>query len=217
MRIFYKTKLLFIFFLTVLCLNGCQTFPDMSKEKNGARYGTTRGLFQGRWWHFYERGISFADGQFWKEADSDLREAIRQRNNDQRRARTYGLLNFTDYFPHRELGIILYRQGYTKESIKELTASLATEKSAKAEFYLDMARKKLIEKEQSDQEHPEITVISPKEPVLTNAFSVAVRGIARDDTFVRHIKVGKQDIRVDVSNREIPFFTEIPRHREKAE
>ncbi len=92
MRIFYKTTLLFIFLLTALCLEGCQTFPDISKEKDGKQYGVTRGLFQARWWHFYERGLSFADGQFWKEAENDLQEAIRQRNNDQRQARTYGLL-----------------------------------------------------------------------------------------------------------------------------
>ena len=41
----------------------------------------------------------------------------------------------SDYFPHRELGIVYYRQGHYSEVIDELTASLSSVDTAKAKFY----------------------------------------------------------------------------------
>jgi len=40
-------------------------------------------------------------------AISDFQAAIRQREKDQRRARTCGM-HFIDYFPHQELGIVYF-------------------------------------------------------------------------------------------------------------
>ena len=56
------------------------------------------------------RGRSFADGKYWQEAESDLREALAVRTQDARRARTYGA-HFIQYFGNRELGVVLYKQG----------------------------------------------------------------------------------------------------------
>ncbi len=212
---FCKMKLLLIIMVLVLTLlfiiQGCETMPDQSPRvgKDGSLYGVTGGIFNGRWWHYYERALSFTEGEFWSEAELDLREALKQRKHDQRRVRTYGMLNFIDYFPHRELGVVLYRQGRIKEGIHELAASLATEKSSRAEFYLDRSREKLIENEQLDHHPPEISIKSPQYPFLTNALSVVIHGIAKDDTFVRHIRIGGEEVRVDVSNRKILFRREV--------
>ncbi|MCP4353984.1 MAG: hypothetical protein GY795_51720 [Desulfobacterales bacterium] len=192
-----------------MCLPVCQTFLDISKVKDEKQYGVTRGLFQGRWWHFYERALSFADGGFWTESENDLREAIKQKKDDERRVQTFGM-HFIDYFPHRELGIALYHKGNIEDAIKELTTSLINVKSTKAELYLDKARKALIERGDLDRQPPEIIISYPVHPFFTNKLSVVIRGIARDDTFVRHIKVGGKEVRVDVSNREIPFRAEVP-------
>jgi len=106
-------------------IQGCKTVPEQAiVKKDGKAYGVTQGAFRHRWWNYYERALSFADGEFWKEAESDLREAIRQREDDQRRARTYGF-HFTDYFPHRELGVVFFNQRRFEEAVQELTTSLS--------------------------------------------------------------------------------------------
>ena len=103
----------FVFTVPLLFLPGCKTIiPSQGKElyrRDGIQYGVTRGLFLGRWWDFYERGRSYADGKFWPEAESDLREALSIRTRDDRRARTYGA-HFIQYFGNRELGVVLFRQ-----------------------------------------------------------------------------------------------------------
>ncbi len=206
-----KTKYLFLLLLSgLLWLTSC-SLEQVAEEKNGRLYGVTKGTFRDRWWNYYERGMSFADGGFLEKAEADLYKAVRQRKDDQRRARTYGR-HFIDYFPHCELGIVFYNQGRIQKAISELETSLFTVKFAKAEYYLDLARKTLIEKEHHKQGAPEIMINQPgMEYVLTNAFSVEVRGIARDDNnFIRYISVGDKKIRIDVSGRKIPFHAEVP-------
>lgn len=204
------------FSATIFCLEGCQPIPDTGIEKDGRRYGVVPS-FSGEWWHHYERGLSFADGALWKEAELDLREAVRQREADQkRRARTYGRHFFESsyheegYFPHRELGIVLYHQRRIKEAIDELEISLASVKSSRAETYLDRARKILIEQDGFDRRPPEIALTSPEQNFLTNASFVTIRGVAKDDTYVRSITVGGKKVRVDVSNQEISFLMRVP-------
>ena len=167
------------------------------------------------WWNYYSRALSFADAGCWYRAELDLRETIRQIDKaglDRRKAicqlKRDGL-SVIDFFPHRELGVIHYNQGRMEDAISELTTSLSIIKSSKTELYLDRARKAMIEKGQLDQRAPEIIIKSPAQPFLTNAFSVVIHGLASDDTFVRHIKVGNKEIRVDVSNQEISFRTEV--------
>ncbi len=213
-----KTALAFLLLTTLLFTNGCELLPlRMSQTKNGEVYGITSGLFRHRWWHYYERALSFADGGFWKDSELDLRSAIQMRSEDQRRARTYGM-HFTDYFPHRELGVALYYlwkepgkpDKLIEKAIEELEKSYKMAKSAKAEFYLDRARKALIEKKKQEL-LPEITIRTPQEPFVTNDLTVLVKGIAKDEkNFVRHITVGGAAFRVDVSDKEMPFSMRVP-------
>jgi len=111
--------------------------------KNGKQYGKVAGTFRHRWWNYYERGLSFMEGEFYRQAIMDFEEAIDQRDKDQRRARTYGM-HFIDYFPHRELGIVHYFTGDLQSAQKQLEFSLSQFHSAKAQFYLDHVRKKII-------------------------------------------------------------------------
>lgn len=194
----------------VLGISACQTLPERKPiEKEGKVYGVTEGSFRSNWWNYYERALSYADGGFWEEAEFDLRDAIAQRNNDQRRARTYGM-HFIDYFPHRELGIVFYNRKMLDQAIKELETSMAMDKSAKAAIYLDRVRKTRIEERQLDKKVPDVLIKSPQQPFFTNAFSVTIEGVARDDTFVRTISVGSKAVRIDVSAPEIPFKVDIP-------
>ena len=205
-----STAAWYVLLTITLVLIGCQTVPERAPvEKEGKVYGTTKGLFRNRWWNYYERALSFADGGFWSDAELDLLAAIQQRKDDQRRARTYGM-HFVDFFPHRELGIVYYHQGRIHDALNELSTSLASVKTAKAELYIDRVRNALIEIDKLDKRPPEVTIESPSQNYLTNAFSIKVRGIARDDTFVRHIAIGGEDLCIDVSSNKIPFQVDVP-------
>ena len=130
--------------LLIVVTLGCVKEDVTEGCKEGKPYGITKGLFQGRWYHYYERGLSFAEGHCWGKAESDLGKALKQRDGgDRGRARTYGM-HFIDYFPHRELGIVLFHQKRYADAIRELEAPLNATVTAKAEFYLNQCRKALI-------------------------------------------------------------------------
>ena len=78
--------------LLTLALGGCGASRGPAPQVvNGQTFGTTTVPFRGRWWQFYERGVSWSLGGFWAEAEADFREALTLRLTDQRRARTYGM------------------------------------------------------------------------------------------------------------------------------
>ena len=193
----------------VMLAAGCGTTPDRPPvEKNGVLYGVTEGSFRHRWWNYYERALSFADGRVYRQAELDLRDAIEQRVKDQRRARTYGF-HFIDYFPHRELGVVFYRQGRFAEAVEELERSLSSEKSAKAQLYLDRARKALIESERRKAPPPEIVVFKPTPDLLTRKTSVLIEGEVGSELFVKEVFVESAPLRIDAAERRIVFSREV--------
>jgi hypothetical protein len=116
-------------------LAGCQARPDTDLDTVILAPGTISVPFRNRWWHFYERGLSWADGGDDGRAIDDFRQCLRQRQTDSRLARTYGM-HFVQCFAHRELGAALLRQGTLDEAERELRLSMAHEPSAKAEHLL---------------------------------------------------------------------------------
>ncbi len=209
---------MFFRFIFIICfmifIYGCYYVPERaSQNADGTLCGTVKGLFRHRWWNYYERGLSFADCGLWEEAEADLREAVKQRTDDKRRARTYGV-HFIPYFPHRELGYVLFRQGRINEAVHELEVSVSMEKSAKAEYYLDEARKTIVINE--DKDEPQIIISGPSQSdkrCISKEFTVRVEGIAKDDKYVRHINVRSEtdskNIPIDVSAPEIRFKTDV--------
>ncbi len=147
----------------MIFLSSCCFTPDMPLiMKNGVVCGGTEGLFRHRWWNYYERGVSFAECGMYEEAKLDFREAIRQRDRDQERARTYGM-HFIDYFTHRELGIVHYYTGEMADAVKELEISLHRDKAEteRAELFLHLAREKLIRESEPDGEPPRNGIDDP--------------------------------------------------------
>ncbi|MBA3708648.1 MAG: hypothetical protein H0W83_07515 [Planctomycetes bacterium] len=126
----------FLIILGVI-LAGCGCAPRASAPRvvDGVTYGVTTVPFRNRWWHFYERGVSWAAGGFIAEAEQDFRRCLALRQTDSRRARTYGM-HFVQVFAHRELGAVLIQSGHPAEAERELRTSLEQEPSAKAEFLL---------------------------------------------------------------------------------
>ncbi|ETR68787.1 MAG: hypothetical protein OMM_10171 [Candidatus Magnetoglobus multicellularis str. Araruama] len=185
-------------------------FFIVTYQKKQKKYGITQVPFNGKWWHYYERGLSFEEGGLWKEAEADFRTAISKRNNDSNFARTYGrhwisINNKPGYFPQRELGIVLYRQDFIEQAIDMLEASIKTQASTRAKIYLNRARKKFIKKNQSDVSNPYIEIYSPQNSSWTNDSLICIEGIVKDDTFVQSIQVDNKDIYIDQSNERIRF------------
>ena len=177
--------------------------------KDGKEYGvTSRQTWRARWWDYYDRGSSYATGEYWDEALADFQAAIRQRHDDQRHARTYGM-HRSDYFPHRELGIVYYRQGRHTEAIDELTTSLSSVDTAKAKFYLNRARRSFLQQTRRDTAAPRIVFTTPPDELLTNRLSVTVTGYAEDDTYVSALVVHGQAQFVELAEPRLVFTQEV--------
>ena len=196
-------------FLLVLAMSmslyGCAGQPSTSAYvKDGKAYGKVRGAFRHRWWNYYERGLSFAEGQFYEEAVADLKTAVEQRDNDQRMARTYGM-HFVDYFAHRELGVIYFHMEKYEDAEKELEKSLSTADTGKAKHYLNLVRKKLLEASNADVEPPKINLASVPGEEITNKLTFELRGEVEDDAYAHKIAINGDPQFIELSAKKIPF------------
>lgn len=192
-------------FLVILFPWGCTdlALPPVY-VKDGKEYGKIKGaFFRHQWWHYYERAISYADGEFYEEALADLREAVSRREKDQRMARTYGM-HFIDYFPHRELGIVYYQLMDIEKAKSELERSLSQFPSAKARFYLDRVRKALLEQKAEELPPPALT-IDVTDEVWTRQDPVVISGVAEDETYVAGITIRGIPLFLDGSEKRVPF------------
>jgi hypothetical protein len=201
--------------LSILFLLGvqCAVPPGPVFQKDGKFYGKTEGQWGGQWWNYYQRGLSYAQGAYWDFAIRDLKEAIKRRSADQRRARTYGLHILDDYFPHRELGIIYYQQNRFKEATKELEISLSQFESAKAKYFLNQARRDFLKKTGHDRHSPKVYVAFPKSGYLTRFSSVTVSGEAMDDQYVGSVFVNNHEVPLELSSSSIIFKKNIKLER----
>lgn len=203
----------FIIIIIPFCYFACAKPMDKPLyEKNGTVYGTTQGAyFSHRWWSYYERGLSYADGGYYNEAVDDFLRAVNQRDSDQRRARTYGF-HFIDYFPNRELGIIYYDRGNLSKAKEKLELSLHQYPSAKAGFYLDKVRKALIEQ---DCKSEKIVLSSIKPPAInlglsgdeiwTNDDPIVLSGEAVDKYYVNQVRINSRHIHLAKTNTRVRF------------
>lgn len=199
---------LFRLLLTVVMLffiSGCaEQISKPSHIKDGKEYGIVQGVFRQTWWNHYERGVSFLNGEFFQEAIADFQEAIRQRDKDQRMARTYGM-HFIDYFPHRELGIAYYEMRNLEDAWKELELSLAYYPTAKAGFYLDRVRKAFIEQQTNVISAPNILFDHRAEEIRTREDPVILGGLVEDEHYVASISCGGIPLFVEASQKRKSF------------
>lgn len=193
----------------------CAVPPGPVFQEDGRVYGKIEGQWGGRWWNYYQRGLSYAQGCFWDYAVRDIHEAIRQRSIDQRRARTYGLHILDDYFPHRELGIVYFRQKRFKEAIDELETSLKQFESAKAKYFLNQARQGFLNEAGLDQHPPRLFISSPKSGSFTGLSRLTILGEATDDQYVSSVSVDGKEIPVELSNPNILFRHDVKLKRGK--
>ncbi|MBN2373424.1 tetratricopeptide repeat protein [bacterium] len=187
----------------------CAVPPCPVYQEDGQVYGKIEGQWGGRWWNYYQRGFSYAQGGFWDHAASDLKEAVKQRPNDQRRARTYGLHILDDYFPHRELGIVYYSQKRFKDAIEELETSLEQFESAKAKYFLNQARQGFLNEAGLDQQPPRLYISFPKSGFFTGLSKITLRGEATDDQYVSSVSVAGKEIPIELAEPGILFHKDV--------
>ncbi|MCP4690313.1 MAG: hypothetical protein GY859_19830, partial [Desulfobacterales bacterium] len=201
------------------CLWGCAVDGAAPVYvKDGVTYGKIRGAFRDRWWNYYERGLSYAEGEFFREALADLARAAERREADQRLARKYGM-HFIDYFPHREMGLIHYQTGDLAEAERQLEISLACYPTAKARFYLDRVREALLKKKNAGREPPDISLGFESEEIWTRQDPVILSGEAASPSFISAITVNGAPLFLEGSVKRAPFREplKLPRGRSVVE
>ena len=176
--------------------------------RGGVAYGKVKGSFRHRWWNYYERGVSFADGRFFDEAIRDFLDALRRREDDQRMARTYGM-HFIDYFPHRELGIVYFETGRLEQAAEELERSIRSFPSAKAYFYLDRVKKAIIKNTVVDIQQPRLVLDIKDSEFWTNQDPVVISGRAWDENYIAKVSIKSVPYFQEYAQKEINFKRQI--------
>ena len=178
--------------------------PSPVYTKEGKTYGKVQGAFRHRWWNYYERGLSYADGRFYEEAIRDFKACIEKRDKDQRMARTYGM-HFMDYFPNRELGIIYYKEGNLETARDALESSLKQFPTAKARFYLDRVRRDLIIKGERVFMSPKLTLDFRGDEVWTREDPIIISGLAEDEHYVSGLKIKGVPVYLESAEKRLAF------------
>lgn len=163
-----------------------------------------RGAFRHRWWNYYERGLSYKEGEFYPEAIADFGFAIAQREEDQRMARTYGM-HFIDYSPHRELGIAYFETGNLEKANAELERSLSHWSTAKTRFYLDRVRRALILQKGVEVPPPIIELEEKSDEIWSREDPLVLTGVVRDDNYVADVRVRGVKLFQEGSEKQLKF------------
>lgn len=199
-------KIVLLTVLTIL-LPACAIPPPPLCEKNGKQYCRIRERFTGKWYSYYKRALSCMEGGCYMEAISDLGEAVNRRPADKRWASTYGM-HYMDYFPHREAGIAHYFLGDDELAKSELELSIAQEPSAKAHFYLNKVRSRILRQEGRLPGNPRLTLRTPSGQTherWTKDDPVIISGIAADEHYVSEIILNRKPLLIEKAEAEVPF------------
>ncbi|MFN7953162.1 MAG: CsgG/HfaB family protein [bacterium] len=171
---------------------------------------TTGWIWRPTWWNFAARGESYASCELFDEAIQDFRWAIERRAADQRHARTYGMHFLDDYFPHRELGIALFRQGKLDEAEHELVESLGSEPSARAKFYLNETRRESLRRRGAGALPGPVIALDGVASFATRETSVRISGRVHSAQRVASLEIGGKRELVELAEPELPFAVEVP-------
>jgi hypothetical protein len=192
--------------LAFLSLTGCATDrPDAGQYTlNGIEYGVSEGRFRGRWWNYYERGVSYQQGEFHAEAIADFQTALKSRTKDQYWARKYGLHFAPEYFPHRELGISFYHEDRFEDALDELLISLDQNYSSRAAYYVALVAQSTSVTSPFDTQAPTIQIHQPVYE-LVGGREVTIAGTAADDTFVKSVEINGEPLILKSTGKQFDF------------
>ena len=94
----------------------------------------------GKWYNHYDKGSKLMRRQLWAKAIVEFTIAIKTKNKDTKRIKTYGM-HFIEYFPNREIGICFYNLGQNRRAKNRLNISLSQEYSYRAQQFLSKLQK----------------------------------------------------------------------------
>lgn len=185
---------LFVFLVTSAMVGACTPATTV-------RVWEEPSVFRGEWHDYYRRAMwRLQEGE--KKVHDDLLEAIAGNPTDSWEARTYGV-QFIEYFPNRELGILLYEEGRSDEALAYLEASYNSAPSSRCSFYLNRTRRDRLVSQQADTEKPVLT-LSEWRPA-TRELSFVLSGTATDDHYVSRVTIDGRPVLLDLASPEVPF------------
>lgn len=196
-------KQILLFAATGLILTGCATerlYPEQSPMDNR--------VFRGDWFDYYNRAMRNILAGEADAAEPDLRMAVSLRPRDSHHARTYGV-HYQRYYPHRELGVIMYHRGDFPTAESELLQSLTMAPTSKAEYFLNETRRKRLRASGLDRQAPSISVEFPPDDYVTNQRELTITGTVSDDTFAERVIVGEEDNPPGLAAARLPFSTKV--------
>lgn len=156
---------------------------------------------------YYEEGLEHMDKDSLNQAILHFEQAIKLKKSDNKQARTYGV-NFIEYFPNRELGVIYYKKNDLDKAIQYLEKSMDHESSKRAEEYLLYIGQVKHDRSLSivDEDAPEIEILSPSmindkvfEPVPNPVKQISLLGNVKDPGGVYEVIVNDQEAIVSSS------------------
>jgi hypothetical protein len=166
------------------------------------------------WWNFYERGAKRMLRQDYDRALEDMETCLGIRRGarfgypkDSRFERTYGLHIIEDYFPHRELAVCCYHLGDLQRAVALLEKSLSQEPSARARYYLNRTRARLIAGQKPAA--PRVDLAPLPAGNWTRERRVTVSGTARAEGYVASLRVGGSEVAVELAEHELPFLRDV--------
>lgn len=163
----------------------------------------------------YSKGQKSQKKGNWEEAVQNYLDAIESRENDEERVRTYGV-NFINYFPNRELGIVYYEMKNPEKARLYLEKSLNSQTSDRAEEYLSKLGEENLTAEKvnetpkenieaaaaipTDRSKPSITILTPSQlssselnPVSNETKEIALTGKIEDQSGIYEVLVNGKD------------------------
>jgi tetratricopeptide (TPR) repeat protein len=210
MKHFYRLTKCITILLLVCIYASCAIEKPVPCYRNGVAYGISDGLFRGKWWNYYQVGLSFTDGGCWQEACNAFESAIQLRYNDSKWASTYGVRHI-HYYPHRESGIAFYYMGQYQKAFKSLNQSITDDPTGRAIHYLNLTKKAQTIRDNKDKHPPKITISSPLKK-NTNDYAVLVSGMVKDDSYIEKIIINNQPIEIKEFKPEIAFEKSLTIH-----
>ena len=200
--------------ICIVLLTGCPAEHGMICRRNGIQYGKLDYIFTSQWFEYYERGLSYMEGDCYEYAIEDFDRAIIRKDIDSWLKNTYGN-HYITYFPHREKGIALYYIQRCDLAVKELKQSIHNEPTAKAYFFLDKARQCVMNEKDIETSVPVVSLkidnalFYQNDMYYVKADPVIVSGIAEDKHYISTIKIENEPIYLDVSKLKVSFTKKI--------
>ena len=202
-------KLVGVFMLLCFIIGIGEVLSQNPPRRKRRKSSIDSTVFRGNWWGYYNRAIRHIEAGRFDAAEKDLRAAVKKRSKDDPEARSYGV-HFQEYYPHAELGVLLYDSGHYEEALRELGISSRQAPLEQTLFFLHEARRKVVGARGLDQEPPHLDVLTPEQGQTTNQLSILVKGRASDDVYVDQVTVGGERLFLEKAQSNLEFQKEVP-------